>query len=114
MFQALFYLEDKSQEWQTLYIREHKTISIPKAPPTMKQAIIWLDKLGGFMNRKSDKLPGTMTLWRGYENLTESIEILSIFSSKIVGKSKTLANTRIYTAFINMHYLPFIIFIDLF
>ncbi len=74
-----------SQEWQTLYIREHKTIFIPEEPPTMKQAIIWLGKLGGFMNRKNDKLPGTMTLWRGYENLTESIEILSIFLSQNCG-----------------------------
>lgn len=64
-----------SQEWQTLYIREHKTIFIPKDHPTMKQVIIWLGKLGGFMNRKSDKLPGTMTLWRSYENLTEIIYI---------------------------------------
>lgn len=74
-----------SQEWQALYIREHKTIIIPKDPPTIKQAIIWLGKLGGFMNRKSDKLPGTMTLWRGYENLKESIEILCIFIPQSCG-----------------------------
>ena len=66
------------KEWQALYIREHKTIIMPKDPPTIKQAIIWLGKLGGFMNRKSDKLPGTMTLWRGYENLKESMEILCL------------------------------------
>ncbi|MCC8370473.1 MAG: hypothetical protein LN566_03840, partial [Rickettsia endosymbiont of Stiretrus anchorago] len=74
-----------SQEWQALYIREHKTIIIPKDPPTIKQAIIWLGKLGGFTNRKSDKLPGTMTLWRGYENLKESIEILCIFIPQSCG-----------------------------
>lgn len=74
-----------SKEWQVLYIREHKTIIIPKDPPTIKQAIIWLGKLGGFMNRKSDKLPGTMMLWRGYENLKESMEMLCLFTSLTCG-----------------------------
>ncbi len=67
------------EEWQALYIREHKALIIPKDPPTIKQAIIWLGKLGGFMNRKSDKLPGTMTLWRGYENLKDSMDMLCLF-----------------------------------
>ena len=67
-----------SEEWKTLYIREHKTALIPEEPPTVKQVIVWLGKLGGFMNRKSDKLPGTMTLWRGYENLKESMAMLGI------------------------------------
>ena len=47
-----------SEEWTALYIREHKTLLIPEEPPTIKQVVIWLGKLGGFINRKSDKLPG--------------------------------------------------------
>ena len=35
------------------------------------------------MNRKSDKLPGAMTLWRGYENLKESMEMLCLFTPQI-------------------------------
>ena len=65
------------QEWQALYMREHQTILLPEEPPTIKQAIIWLGKLGGFLNRKSDKLPGTTTLWRGYENLNQSMKMLA-------------------------------------
>ena len=74
-----------SEEWQSLYMREHKTTKLPTAPPTVKQAIIWLGKLGGFMNRKHDKLPGTMTLWRGYESLKESMNMLFIFTSQTCG-----------------------------
>lgn len=66
-------------------MREHQTTKLPTAPPTIKQAIIWLGKLGGFMNRKRDNLPGTMTLWRGYENLKESMNMLSIFTSQTCG-----------------------------
>jgi hypothetical protein len=51
-----------SQEWETLYRREHRTMALPEKPPTMKQVVIWLGKLGGFLNRRNDKFPGTMTL----------------------------------------------------
>ena len=34
------------------------------------------------MARKSDQLPGTMTLWLGYEVLQESVMMLSIVRGK--------------------------------
>jgi hypothetical protein len=74
-----------SQEWETLYRREHKTRLLPEKPPSIKQAIIWLGKLGGFLNRRNDKLPGMVTLWRGYENLKQSMEILDLFTSENCG-----------------------------
>ena len=74
-----------SQEWKALYMREYQTILLPEEPPTIKQAIIWLGKLGGFLNRKNDKLPGVLTLWRGYENLQQSMKMLSILNSQNCG-----------------------------
>ena len=74
-----------SQEWKTLYMHEHQTILLPEEPPTIKQAIIWLGKLGGFLNRKNDNLPGTLTLWRGYENLKQSMKILAILNPQTCG-----------------------------
>ncbi|WP_272927897.1 IS4 family transposase, partial [Legionella pneumophila] len=68
------------EEWQILYIRKHQTTQVPQKPPNIKQALIWLGKLGGFLNRKNDSLPGAMTLWRGYEELQQSIMMLRIFS----------------------------------
>jgi hypothetical protein len=74
-----------SDEWKTLYIREHQINKLPDKPPTIKEAVIWLGKLGGFMNRKHDNLPGQMALWRGYENLKESIITLSIMGLQTCG-----------------------------
>lgn len=74
-----------NEEWKALYLREHQVSILPGKPPNIKQAIIWLGKLGGFMNRKSDQLPGTMTLWRGYENLRESIIMLRLMTSQNCG-----------------------------
>ncbi|HYX37262.1 MAG TPA: IS4 family transposase [Oligoflexus sp.] len=66
------------EEWQALYRREHHTKEIPNDPPTIRNAVVWLGKLGGFMNRKSDHLPGPMILWRGFETLKESIAMWNI------------------------------------
>ncbi len=74
-----------SQEWKALYMREHQTVLLPEEPPNIKQAVIWLGKLGGFLNRRNDKLPGTLTLWRGYENLQQSMKMLSICSPQNCG-----------------------------
>ncbi|APR97861.1 IS4 family transposase [Wolbachia endosymbiont of Folsomia candida] len=74
-----------NEEWKALYIREHQVATLPEEPPNIKQAIIWLGKLGGFMNRKGDNLPGSMTLWRGYENLRESMVMLHIITSQSYG-----------------------------
>jgi hypothetical protein len=38
-------------------------------PPTMKQAIMWIGKLGGHVGRKSDGMPGVRTMWRGWQDL---------------------------------------------
>jgi hypothetical protein len=44
-----------------------------------------LGVFGGFVNRKGDNLPGSMTLWRGYENLKESMVMLHIIASQNCG-----------------------------
>ena len=38
-------------------------------PPTIRQAMLWLGRLGGHMGRKRDGLPGVRTLWRGWRDL---------------------------------------------
>ncbi len=37
---------------------------------TIGQAVLWIGRLGGHMNRKRDGMPGVRTLWRGLHDLT--------------------------------------------
>jgi hypothetical protein len=37
--------------------------------PTIRQAMLWIGRLGGHLGRKSDGLPGIRTLWRGWRDL---------------------------------------------
>ncbi len=37
---------------------------------TISQAVLWIGRLGGHLNRKRDGMPGVRTLWRGLHDLT--------------------------------------------
>ncbi len=58
-------------EWEALYMRIHKSTTLPDAVPTVHQAIRWIAQPGGFLGRKSDGEPGVTTLWRGWQRLQD-------------------------------------------
>jgi hypothetical protein len=58
-------------EWQVLYRTVHKTSSLPATPPSLCEVTGWIARLGGFLARKHDGPPGTMTLWRGWKRLSD-------------------------------------------
>ena len=37
---------------------------------TIRQAVLWIGRLGGHLNRKGDEMPGVRTLWRGLQALS--------------------------------------------
>ena len=56
-------------EWQTLYRAANRTQSIPEKPPSMKDAVRFIAKLGGFAGAPSDGHPGLKVLWIGLNSL---------------------------------------------
>lgn len=61
-------LED--YEWKALYCYITKTKEAPSNPPSVREAIRMIAKLGGFLGRKHDGEPGMTYIWRGWEKLT--------------------------------------------
>ena len=61
-------------EWVLLYRRTHKTRTAPKTAPTVSEALLWIAKLGGYLDRRSDPGPGVISLWRGWERLTDMVD----------------------------------------
>ncbi len=61
----------KTHEWEALYCTIHKTSTPPPEPPTLRQAVRWIARLGGFMGRKGDGEPGVIVLWRGLRRLED-------------------------------------------
>jgi len=66
-------------QWQALYCFTHRTKSPPLQPPTLKEAIFWIAQLGGFLGRKSDGRPGSMTIWRGLQRLSDITDAWLVF-----------------------------------
>jgi len=58
-------------EWQTLACWAKSAPTPPKQPPTVKAAVLWIAKLGGFLARKGDGQPGPICLWRGLRRLRD-------------------------------------------
>lgn len=56
-------------QWQALYCIVHGVSRPPDEPPSLRQAIRWIAKLGGFLGRKGDGEPGTKHLWQGLQRL---------------------------------------------
>jgi hypothetical protein len=58
-------------EWCVLFRAINKKSALPQSPPPIRDAVIWIARLGGFLARKSDGLPGTLALWRGWKRLSD-------------------------------------------
>lgn len=58
-------------EWESLYMRIHKTTRLPDSIPTVRQAVRWIAQLGGFLGRKGDGEPGIVVVWRGWQRLQD-------------------------------------------
>jgi hypothetical protein len=71
-------------EWKALYCKTNRTSSVPQEEggiPTLREAVRWIARLGGFLGRKSDGEPGVTVLWRGWCRLTD-IEVVKFFRTQ--------------------------------
>jgi transposase-like protein/transposase Tn5 family protein len=59
------------EEWQALYCAIQCTPTPPPTPPTLRQAVHWIARLGGFLDRRADGEPGVTVLWKGFQHLTD-------------------------------------------
>ncbi len=72
-------------EWKALYLKINKEKSFPKKPPNVRHAIRWMAQLGGFLARKSDKEPGIVSIWRGWQRLHDIAESFLLFNHETCG-----------------------------
>ena len=63
------------EQWSVLYMLIHKTHMLPERPPTLREAAMWIGRLGGHLGRKSDGPPGLKTMWLGYQRICDAANI---------------------------------------
>ncbi|SAL07988.1 Transposase for transposon Tn5 [Caballeronia arationis] len=66
-------------EWQALYCQTQHTTKLPKQVPSLKQAVLWIAMLGGYLNRKHDRPPGPTVIWRGFLVMHEVTKMYRLF-----------------------------------
>ena len=70
----------KKEEWKMLYILAHKNNKMPEQPTTLKDVVLWIARLGGFLARKSDGLTDLKNIWRGYRKFYEIIDGVNLLN----------------------------------
>ena len=67
-------------EWKALYMKIHrvKLTDVPEKIPRVREAVRWIGQLGGFLGRKSDKEPGIVAIWRGWQRLNDFSEAIAL------------------------------------
>ena len=62
-----------------LFKKFNKGKKLPIRPPPIEVTFIWIGKLGGFLGRKSDGVPGFISIWRGWMRFMDIIEDYEAF-----------------------------------
>ncbi len=70
----------EDHDWKSLVCFSNKTPCPPDIPPNLSDATRLVAKLGGFIDRKSDGLPGNEVIWRGLERLHDISTSWVLFS----------------------------------
>jgi hypothetical protein len=61
------------EEWQLLSRATGKAGKGSNVPPSLREAVHAIARLGGFLGRKGDGEPGVKTLWRGFGRLNDMV-----------------------------------------
>ena len=69
-------------QWRALWTHIHRKRRTPSRAPTIRQAVMWIGRLGGHMGRANDGPPGPITLWRGYERLSDLTRMWEVCHAK--------------------------------
>lgn len=73
------------EEWEALCVHAAGGGDAPTQCPGIRDAVLMIAKLGGFLARKSDGEPGSEVLWKGFTKLKIYAEAWKIFSHGIYG-----------------------------
>lgn len=64
-----------AEEIEALHVRLYKKRPPPK-PPSVREAVRMIGRIGGHLGRKCDKEPGMTVIWRGWMRLYEDVLML--------------------------------------
>lgn len=72
-----------ADEWRALCCLLQHTSLPPPTPPSLRDAVRGIARLGGFLGRPHDGEPGPATLWRGFQRLHDYTAMYRVMSIPI-------------------------------
>jgi hypothetical protein len=66
-------------EWKAIALLAIQ--EVPQTPPTVREVLWWVAKLGGFAGRRADQEPGPLVLMRGWVRVQEAIRLYELLTS---------------------------------
>jgi hypothetical protein len=74
-------------EWRATYTAVNKSLQPISKVPTIREMLIMIARLGGYLNRKNDPEPGAKVIWRGLEYLRGFIDAWEILQSSTTAEN---------------------------
>jgi hypothetical protein len=59
------------EEWRALGCDLQEQKHPPRGAPSVREAVGWIARLGGFLGRRRDGEPGPVVVWRGWHRLKD-------------------------------------------
>lgn len=69
-------------EWKSVCCMLHKQRALPQNPPNLREMVIFVARLGGFLARKGDGYPGIKTMWKGLQRMHDYAQAWDSFCGK--------------------------------
>ena len=83
-------------EWKALTAYTTKNPIAPAEPPSLRDVVLMVAILGGFLGRKCDGDPGTKSIWLGLQRLDDITEIWKVMSGYKIAPSHSLRSPTTY------------------
>lgn len=76
----------EESEWKAGYVAATRDRTPPSTPPSMKEMMGFIGKLGGHLGRKNDPDPGVKAIWVGISRLTHYADAWDLFGPGATNK----------------------------
>jgi len=83
-------------EWQAVFALQRPKLPLPSTPPSVREITRLTAELGGFLGRKSDGEPGSITLARGLQRLHDIVSGILLVQKLHAAQQPANSSSRIF------------------
>jgi hypothetical protein len=83
-------------EWQAVFALQRPNQPLPSTPPSVREIARLTAELGGFLGRKSDGEPGSITLARGLQRLHDIVTGILLVQKLHSAQQPSMSSSRIF------------------